>query len=64
VVLSQRYPVALQLLDTEQLRAQQLGILLVTQHVACAFQESEPSDDYKIFLVGSRDDQRKTRIID
>jgi hypothetical protein len=48
---SQRYRVTLQLLDAEQLRAQQLCIPVVTQRLTCARQQSEPFDDYDILLA-------------
>ena len=46
MLASQRYRVTLQLLDTEQLRAQQLSILLVAQGVPCAWRKSQLSDDF------------------
>jgi hypothetical protein len=54
VLTSQRYRVTLQLLDAEQLRAQQLRIPVVTQRFACARRNSEPFDDYIVLLALTR----------
>lgn len=54
VLTSQRYRVTLQLLDAEQLRAQQLGIPVVTRRVPCERRKSELLDDYDILPVRTR----------
>jgi hypothetical protein len=54
MLASQRYRVSLQLLDAEQLRAQQLGIPAATQRVPCACRKSELFDDYDILLARTR----------
>jgi len=51
VLASQRYRVALQLLDTEQFRTQQLSILIVTQRVMCTRRNPELFDDYEPLLA-------------
>jgi hypothetical protein len=51
VLACQRDRVTLQLLDTEQLRAQQLGIPIVAQRIACARRKSERIDDYDMLLA-------------
>ena len=60
VLAGQRYRVTLQLLDTEQLRAQQLGIALVTQRIACARRKPELSGDYEILLAGTLGNPRRS----
>jgi hypothetical protein len=51
VLTSQRYRVTLQLLDAEQLRAQQLRIPIVMQRIPRARRNSEPFDDYDVLLA-------------
>jgi len=47
----QRDRVTLQLFDAEQLRAQQLGILVVVQRISCARRKSEFFDGYDMLLA-------------
>lgn len=54
----QRDRVTLQLLDTEQLRAQQLGIPVVAQRIPCARRKSERFDAYDMLLARILDAQR------
>ncbi len=51
MLASQRYCVALQLLDAEKFRAQRLGFLIITQRISCAWRKSEFFDVDDIFLV-------------
>jgi hydroxymethylpyrimidine/phosphomethylpyrimidine kinase len=44
---------ALQLLDAEQFRTQQLGIPVVVQPVMCACRKAELIDDYDFLLVST-----------
>ncbi|MHB8919778.1 MAG: hypothetical protein ACYC3N_01925 [Halothiobacillus sp.] len=60
MLASQRYRMTLQLLDAEQLRAQQLGIPVVTRGVSCERRKSELLDDYDILLVRIQRSQRNT----
>lgn len=62
MLASQRYRVTLQLLDAEQLRAQQLGIPIVTQRFACSRRNTELSDDYDILLAKARGWYRTDRM--
>jgi hypothetical protein len=50
VLTGQRYRVTLQLLDAEQLRAKQLGIMVVAQRIPGACQKPDFFDDYEILL--------------
>ena len=50
----QRYRVAFQLLDAEQLRAQQLRIPVVMQRIPRARRSAEPFDDYDVLLAMTR----------
>ena len=59
----QRYCVTLQLLDTEQLRAQQLGIALVAQRTAYARRNPELSGDYEILLARTSGDPCSTGLM-
>ena len=63
MLAGQRYRVTLQLLDAEQLRAQQYGILVVAQRISCTRRKSEPFDDYDILLAIIRDSQRNTGLM-
>jgi hypothetical protein len=54
MLTSQHYRVTLQLLDAEQLRAQQLGIPVVTQRLARARRNAKLFDDYDILLALAR----------
>jgi hypothetical protein len=49
----QRYRMMLQLFDAEQLRAQQLSILVITQRLPCACRKPELFDTYCILLDGT-----------
>ncbi len=49
----QHYCMALQLLDAEQFRTQQLGIPVVVQPVMCACRKAELIDDYDFLLVST-----------
>jgi hypothetical protein len=61
MLASQYYRVTLQLLNTEQLRAQQLSISVATQRTPCACRKSELFfDDDDILLVRTRADQHRT----
>ena len=51
MLASQGYRLTLQLLDAEQLRAQQFGIPVVMQGFARARRNTELSDDYDILLA-------------
>jgi hypothetical protein len=51
VLAGQRDRVTLQLFDAEQLRAQQLGILVVSQRISCACRKSEFFDGYDMLLA-------------
>jgi hypothetical protein len=54
VLAGQHDRVTLQLLDAEQLRAQQLGIPVVTQRIPCACRKSELFDDDNLLLARTR----------
>jgi hypothetical protein len=54
MLTSQHYRVTLQLLDAEQLRAQQLGIPVVAQRFAGACRNTKLFDDYDILLALAR----------
>ena len=60
MLASQRYRMTLQLLDAEQLRAQQLSIPVVTQRIPRARRKSEQFDYYDILLARTRGGQRGT----
>lgn len=56
---SQRDGMPLQMLDAEQLSAQQLGIPVVTQRVPGAWRKSELFDCYDTLLVHIKRQQRR-----
>ncbi|MHB1403496.1 MAG: hypothetical protein ACYCWB_13955 [Thiobacillus sp.] len=51
MLAGQRDRVTLQLFDAEQLRAQQLGIPVVSQRISCACRKSEFFDGYDMLLA-------------
>ena len=54
MLASQRDCMTLQLFDAEQLSAQQLDILVVTQRISCARRKSELFDSYSNLLARTR----------
>ena len=50
MLASQCYRVTLQLLDAEQLRAQQLGIPVITQRTPCACRGIYPFNGHEFLL--------------
>jgi hypothetical protein len=50
MLASQGYRMTLELLDAEQLRAQQLRIPVIAQHIPDACRKPELFDDYVILL--------------
>ena len=63
VLTGQRYRVTLQLLDAEQLRAKQLGIMVVAQRIPGACQKPDFFDDYEILLERIRGGQCSTGLV-
>ena len=63
MLASQRNRVTLQLLDAEQLRAQQLNIPVVTQRIPCVCRKIELFGDYDILLAQTRGSQRSTGLM-
>ena len=60
MLTSQRYRVTLQLLDTEQLRAQQLRIPVITQRIPCAPRNKDVFNAYEFLLSSTWSEQRDT----